>query len=302
MRRSHEYQGCQIRSLASDGAVMNPSALGGAGLGLRREFFTSLLSQVPAAIDFFEIAPENWMDLGGRMGRNLYRLTERYPFVCHGLSLSLGGPAPLDEAFLLRLKHFLEEHQIALYTEHLSYCSDDGQLYDLLPIPFTEAAVHYVAQRIRRTQDILQRRIAIENASYYVGAPIAEMDELSFIQAVLAEADCDLHLDVNNVYVNSVNHGFDPVHFIQQLPADRVVYLHTAGHHRQSPRLIIDTHGADVIEPVWDLLDAAYQHCGVVPTLLERDFNIPPLADLVLEIERIATCQHRHDSAQRQRA
>lgn len=299
---SHEYQGCQIRCLASDGTSMNLSPLAGAGLGLRREFFTGLLTQVPAAIDFFEIAPENWIDLGGRMGRNLHALTERYPFVCHGLSLSLGGPAPLDEVFLLRLKRFLAEHQIALYTEHLSYCSDDGQLYDLLPIPFTEAAVHYVAQRIRRTQDILQRRIAIENASYYVGAPIAEMDELSFIQAVLIEADCDLHLDVNNVYVNSVNHGFDPVHFIQQLPATRVVYLHIAGHHQQSPKLIIDTHGADVIEPVWDLLDVAYQHCGVVPTLLERDFNIPPLADLVLEIERIATCQQRHDPAQRQRA
>ena len=265
--------------------------LTGAGLGLRRELFTALLTQPPSAINFLEIAPENWIDLGGKTGRNLRQLTERYAFVCHGLSLSLGGPAALDELFLQRVKGFLTEHNIALYTEHLSYCTDDGHLYDLLPIPMTYAAVKYVAERIRRTQDILERRIAIENASYYVAAPMAEMDELSFIRAVLAEADCDLHLDVNNVYVNSVNHGFDAADFIRQLPAERIVYIHTAGHHRQAKDLIIDTHGADVIEPVWDLLDIAYQQGGVKPTLLERDLNIPPLAELILEVQRVATHQ-----------
>ena len=273
--------------------------LSGVGLGLRREFFAELLTQLPATIDFYEIAPENWIDLGGKMGRHLRSLTERVPFVCHGLSLSLGGPAPLDESFLHQIKDFLVTHDIALYTEHLSYCSDDGQLYDLLPIPFTAEAVRYVAERIRRTQDILERRIAVENASYYVAAPMADMDELSFIQAVLAEADCDLQLDVNNVYVNSVNHGFDPVHFIRQLPAGRVVYMHTAGHYQEAADLIIDTHGADVVEPVWDLLDTAYQHCGVVPTLLERDFNIPPLTELVQETGRIATYQQRYAPARR---
>lgn len=273
---------------------MHKQHLTGAGLGLRREFFNELLTQLPASVDFYEIAPENWMDLGGKTGRNLRMLTERVPFVCHGLSLSLGGPAPLDEAFLRRVKSFLTTHDIALYTEHLSYCSDDGHLYDLLPIPFTAEAVSYVAARIRRTQDILERRIAIENASYYVAAPIADMDELSFIQAVLTEADCDLQLDVNNVYVNSVNHAYDPAAFIRQLPAERVVYMHTAGHYQQAPDLIIDTHGADIIQPVWDLLDTAYQHCGVVPTLLERDFNLPPLAELVSEVERIASYQQRY--------
>jgi hypothetical protein len=204
---------------------------------------------------------------------------------------------PLNEAFLQDIKSFLKLHNIALYTEHLSYCSDHAQLYDLLPIPFTAEAVKHVATRIRQTQDMLERRIAVENASYYLAAPIADMDELSFIKAVLTEADCDLHLDVNNVYVNSVNHQFDPADFIQQLPAERVVYIHTAGHFQQAPDLIIDTHGASVIEPVWDLLATTYQHCGVVPTLLERDLNIPPLTELLPEVARIAEYQH----AQRQR-
>lgn len=276
--------------------------LHGAGLGLRRELLPALHSQVPDAIDFFEIAPENWMGLGGKTGRDLRMLTERHSFACHGLSLSLGGPMPLDETFLLNVKGFLREHDIALYTEHLAYCSDGGQLYDLLPIPFTAEAVSYVAKRIRRAQDILERRIAVENASYYVAAPMADMDEPSFVCAVIAEADCDLHLDVNNVFVNSVNHGFNPADFIRRLPAERVVYMHTAGHYRQAPDLLIDTHGAAVIEPVWDLLDIAYQHCGTVPTLLERDFNIPPLAELVGEVERIAGRQRHHDRARRQTA
>jgi hypothetical protein len=271
--------------------------LSGAGLGLRREHFNELLTQTPEAINFFEIAPENWMGLGGKRGRNLRQLTERHPFVCHGLTLSLGGFMPLNEAFLQDIKSFLKLHNIALYTEHLSYCSDHAQLYDLLPIPFTAEAVKHVATRIRQTQDMLERRIAVENASYYLAAPIADMDERSFIKAVLTEADCDLHLDVNNVYVNSVNHQFDPADFIQQLPAERVVYIHTAGHFQQAPDLIIDTHGASVIEPVWDLLATTYQHCGVVPTLLERDLNIPPLTELLPEVARIAEYQH----AQRQR-
>ena len=147
-----------------------------------------------------------------------------------------------------------------LYTEHLSYCSDDGHLYDLLPIPFTEEAVRYVAARIRRAQDILERRIAIENASYYTPSPVAEMDELDFIHAVLDEADCDLHLDVNNVYVNSVNHRYDPLEFIRALPTERIVYLHIAGHYNEADDLLVDTHGADVIDPVWALLDADLPH------------------------------------------
>lgn len=273
---------------------MTYSRLTGAGLGFRRELLHALETRVPEAIQFFEIAPENWIDMGGAYARALHRFTERYPFVLHGLSLSLGGPSPLDETLLHKIRQFMDQHAIALYTEHLSYCSDDGHLYDLLPIPFTGEAVNYVAQRIRRTQDILGRRIAIENASFYTNTPIAKMDELSFIRAVLSEADCDLHLDVNNVYVNSVNHRYDPVAFIQALPTERIVYMHIAGHYREADDLIVDTHGADVIDPVWQLLDEAYRVHGVVPTLLERDFNFPPLEILVSEVERIAQLQAQH--------
>lgn len=272
----------------------------GAGLGFRRELIPALKTRVPDAIDFFELAPENWIDMGGAFGRDLAGFTERYPFVCHGLSLSLGGPSPLDEVLLAKIRQFMDDHGMVLYTEHLSYCSDDGHLYDLLPIPFTDEAVSYVAARIRRAQDILERRIAIENASYYVASPIAGMDELAFIRAVLDEADCDLHLDVNNVYVNSVNHRYDPLEFIRALPTEHIVYLHVAGHYVEAPDLIVDTHGADVIDPVWSLLEETYRLHGVAPTLLERDFNIPPLAELAGEVEHIARIQaaytrHEHN-------
>ena len=264
------------------------------GLGFRRELIPALKRGVPDAIDFFEIAPENWIDLGGGAARDLRFFTERYPFVCHGLSLSIGSPAPLDEMLLQKIHRFLNQHQILLYTEHLSYCSDDGYLYDLLPIPFTGEAVKYVAERVRRTQDILERRIALENASFYVASPITDMREVDFIRAVLLEADCDLHLDVNNVYVNSINHGYDPMEFIRALPSDRIVYMHMAGHHKEAENLIIDTHSAEVIDPVWSLLDQTYGMHGVAPTLLERDFNIPPLDRLMREVQRIALIQAQH--------
>lgn len=278
---------------------MNSFNLHGAGLGFRRELLDALKVQVPTAIDFFEIAPENWIDFGGLQARDLRAFTERYPFACHGLSLSLGSPSPLDEMLVKRIKTFLQTHGIKLYTEHLSYCSDDGHLYDLLPIPFTEEAVHYVAARVRRVQDILETRIALENASFYVMAPIAGMSEVEFIRAVVAEADCLLHLDVNNIYVNSVNHNFDPLEFLRQMPSERIVYMHVAGHYNEAKNLIVDTHAADVIAPVWALLDQAYALHGVHPTLLERDFHIPPLDILVHEVEHIAQIQASHNHAQR---
>ncbi|MGD8378809.1 MAG: DUF692 domain-containing protein [Gammaproteobacteria bacterium] len=265
----------------------------GAGLGLRRALMGPLADTFPDSVNFLEVAPENWLTLGGSLGRQFRAFTERHPFVCHGLSLSLGGPAPLDEDFLVRLRDFLERHNIRCYSEHLSYCGDNGHLYDLLPIPFTEEAVDYVARRIRRTEEILQRRIAVENVSYYA-APGRAMDEITFINAVLERADCDLLLDVNNIYVNSINHGYDAETFLRALPAERVAYFHVAGHYVEAEDLRVDTHGADVIDPVWDLLDKAYEHCGVVPTLLERDFNIPPLATLLDEIDTIQRIQARH--------
>jgi uncharacterized protein (UPF0276 family) len=273
---------------------MRELSLHGAGLGLRRELIPDLKASIPDAIDFFELAPENWLDMGGTRRKDLHHFAERRPIVAHGLSLNLGGPAPLDEIFLKRVKRFLDEHGIALFTEHLSWCGDDGHLYDLLPIPFTDDAVRHVASRIRRTQEILERRIAIENASYYVAPAIAEMSESAFIRAVLTEADCDLHLDINNVYVNSVNFGFDARTFLDAMPAERIVYLHMAGHYQEAADLIIDTHGAAVIDPVWELLDHTYARIGTPPTLLERDYNIPPLNELLPEVERIRDLQQRH--------
>ncbi|MDX1455208.1 MAG: DUF692 domain-containing protein, partial [Gammaproteobacteria bacterium] len=246
----------------------------GAGLGLRRGLLRPLEESPPDNVDFFEVAPENWMagsdqnggELGGRLGRKFREFTERYPFVCHGLSLSVGGPAPLDEAFVKRVGTFLDTHGIRYYTEHLSYCSDDGHLYDLMPIPFTEAAVDYVAERIARVQDILGRRIGVENVSYYA-APGKEMEEIDFINAVLEKADCDLLLDVNNIIVNSINHRYDAESFLKALPRERVVYFHVAGHYVEAEDLRVDTHGSDVSDPVWELLDTAYAHFGPVPTL-----------------------------------
>jgi uncharacterized protein (UPF0276 family) len=251
------------------------------------------LAEAPdGQVDFLEVAPENWIGIGGRYVRQFHSLTERYPFVCHGLSLSIGSPAPLDEEFLKRLKLFLDTHRIRAYTEHLSYCSDDGHLYDLMPIPFTEEAVHHVAERIRRVQDILERRIAMENISYYA-APGKEMAEIEFINAVLEEADCDLLLDVNNIYVNSINHRYDAAEFLKALPGERISYCHVAGHHDEAEDLRVDTHGADVIDSVWQLLELAYRQFGVFPTLLERDFNIPPLRQLLDEVAEITRLQRR---------
>ena len=273
----------------------------GAGLGFRRELLAELKAAVPANIDFFELAPENWAGMGGRSARDLRHFTERHPFVCHGLSLSLGGPAPLDTALLQRIRAFMAEHGIGLYTEHLSWCADDHHLYELLPIPLTGDAVRWTAARIRQVQDILGCRIGIENASTYLSPPGAEMNEAAFISAVVAESDCLLHLDVNNIYVNSANFGFDPFAFLHALPLDRTCYIHVAGHYVEADGLLVDTHGAAVIDPVWALLTAAYERIGgTVPTCLERDFNIPDLAALSAEVGHIARLQSQAAGRQRQ--
>lgn len=237
-------------------------------------------------VDFLEVAPENWINVGGRYGRQLREYSERFPFTCHGLSLSIGSPAELDWELLKNIKGFLTEHRVSFYSEHLSYCSDHAQLYDLLPIPFTEAAVRYVAKRIRQVQDFLERPLIIENVSYYA-APQQEMTEAAFLQAVLEEADCELLLDVNNIYVNSINHRYDALEFLQALPGDRIAYGHVAGHYTEAEDLRVDTHGAAVIDPVWALLQQAYKLFGVFPTLLERDFNFPPVAELLAEVTAI---------------
>ena len=262
----------------------------GAGLGLRRPLIEPLMTEPSPEVDFMEVAPENWIGVGGRLGRQLRYFTERYPFVVHGLSLSIGSPAPLDEDLVRAVGAFMDEHGIRQYSEHLSYCSDDGQLYDLMPIPFTAEAVRWVASRVRRVQDILGRRIALENVSYYTPA-LTELGELAFTLAVLEEADCDLMLDINNIVVNSVNHGYDARAFLQAMPAQRIRYFHIAGHHVEAQDLRIDTHGAPVDDTAWSLLAEAYALFGPVPTLLERDFNFPPVAELLAEVRRIRSLQ-----------
>jgi uncharacterized protein (UPF0276 family) len=252
-----------------------------------------LQDHIPDEIAFFEIAPENWLGVGGRLGEALARITSQRPLVCHGLLLDLGGPDPLDHDLLRRLRRFLAVHDVVVYGDHLSFCAERGQLYELLPIPFTDEAIRHVAERVRRVQDALERRIAVENPSYYLTLA-RDIDEATFINGVLDEADCDLLLDINNVYVNSVNHGYDAEAFLARLPAGRIAYAHVAGHLREADGLVIDTHGAAVADPVWTLLESAYRRFGVFPTLLERDENIPPLAAVVAELARVRALQARH--------
>lgn len=273
--------------------LSQPAPVSGAGLGLRRAMLSEVLSAQTLPADFMEVAPENWIGVGGRYGRGFDAVCERVPMVLHGLSLSLGSPAPLDVELVEQVGDFMRQHGITRYTEHLSACSDDGHLYDLMPIPFTEDAVHHVSQRIREVQERLGCRMAIENVSYYAALQPQEMSELAFLLAVLDEADCDLLLDVNNVYVNSINHGYDATDFLSRMPTERIAYIHVAGHYQEAPDLIVDTHGADVIDPVWQLLAQTYRLHGVHPTLLERDFNLPPLPELASEVDIIRDLQRQ---------
>ena len=270
----------------------------GAGLGLRRPLADKLMADPPEDVDFMEIAPENWIHVGGALGKKLRFFTERYPFLIHGLSLSIGSPAPLDERLVRDIKAFMAQHKIRMYSEHLSYCGDDGQLYDLMPIPFTDDAVHYVAGRVQRVQDILEQRIALENVSYYAPSD-SSMTEKDFLLAVLEEADCDLMLDINNIVVNSINHRYDASDFLRDMPAERIRYFHLAGHYVEDEDLRIDTHGNAVDDQAWQLLTDAYELFGPVPTLLERDFNFPPLEELLDEVRRIKQLQLRYESSDR---
>ncbi|GAB6196044.1 HvfB family MNIO-type RiPP peptide maturase [Lysobacter xanthus] len=280
--------------------VLAPDAV---GLGLRRALLGPLQASSGKEIDFLEVAPENWMGIGGALGDSFQAVASRWPLVCHGLSLSLGGPGELDEPYLLRLRRFLDAHACPIYSEHLSACSDaQGQLYDLMPLPFNRAAVDHVVARIRRTQDVLGRRIAVENISYYatLDAGPSPLREIDFLNDVLDRADCDLLLDVNNIVVNATNHRYDAREFLQALPGERIAYIHVAGHHDEAEDLKIDTHGSAVVDPVWALLEEAYALFGPRPTLLERDFNLPPFAELLEELHGVRSrlagrgATHRH--------
>ncbi|TDQ59723.1 hypothetical protein EDC45_0382 [Mesocricetibacter intestinalis] len=297
--------------------------LSGSGLGYRRDLAEGFLS-LPAdhnAIQFIEVAPENWIKMGGAARYQFDRAAERFPLAVHGLSLSLGGQAPLDRNLLKHIKQLMQQYQSTFFSEHLSYCECEGHLYDLLPMPFTEEAVKHVARRISEVQDFLGMRISLENTSYYLHSPTSTMNEVEFLNAITEEADCGIHLDVNNIYVNGVNHGLlDPYVFLDQVNMERVDYIHIAGHdeehsaaqpvieaaeqesfnkvkgeYRYLPELLVDTHGEAVKGNVWDLLEYAYQRLPYIPpTLLERDFNFPPFAELYAEVEHIAGLQKKY--------
>ena len=269
---------------------MQMDFVNGAGLGLRRGLLGALQDCSKREVDFLEVAPENWIGVGGRLGKQLRALSERLPLLCHGLSLNLGGFAPLDIELLKAIKGFLEQHGVRGYSEHLAACADHGQLYDLMPLSFSEESVLRIAERVRIVQDVLERPLIIENVSAYARLP-GELDEADFVRAVLERADCQLLLDVNNVYVNSLNFGFDAEAYIAAMPSERIAYLHVAGHYDQAADLKIDTHGAPVSHPVWELLAETYRHFGPRPTLLERDFNLPALDVLAQEVAQIARRQ-----------
>ncbi len=276
----------------------------GAGLGLRREMLNELVDIPAEMVRFFEIAPENWMNAGGIYANQLRSFSERFPFVCHGLSLSIGSADEIDVPFVQSIKRFMQDHDIKLYTEHLSWCSYKGHLYDLLPIPFTYESARWVASKVRQVQDILGMAISLENASYYFRPPGSDMEEADFIKMVINESGCNFHLDVNNIFVNSQNLGFDAQKYLRQLPLNKVNYLHVAGHYVDEDGFIIDTHGADVIDPVWDLLADAYtlidQDATRLPTCLERDFHFPRLESLLAELDKINSIQQRSGDANHQ--
>lgn len=263
------------------------------GLGLRRGLMDAIESAPAGDFDFLECAPENWIGVGGALGARFGALAARFPVTLHGLSLSLGGTEPLDDTLLDGIAGFMQRHGIHHYSEHLSYSADDGHLYDLMPLAFDEATVAHVAARIDRVQQRLGRRIAIENVSYYA-APWQRMPEADFVNAVLEAGDCDLLLDVNNVFVNAINHRYDARTFIDAMPIARIAGYHVAGHYDEADDLKIDTHGAPVKDNVWALLGHAYARHGVQPTLLERDFNYPAWAELQRELSRIRTLQAAH--------
>lgn len=270
------------------------SKTGMVGLGLRRDIAEEILDNRILTPDFLEFAPENWMGMGGAWRRIMDRAVEAYPITCHGLSLSLGSPEEIDWAFVRELKEFLDTNKVKIYSEHLSYTkSKNAHLYDLLPIPFRQDAIDHVVDRIRRVQDALERPLAIENVSYYT--PVAaEMSEIEFVGEIVERANCNILLDVNNVYVNAFNHNYDAKGFIGRLPLDRVAYIHMAGHEQVEPDLIIDTHGQPIIDPVYELFEWTIQKMDPVPVLLERDYNFTDLEQIQEELARIKGILKRH--------
>ena len=257
----------------------------GAGIGLRREFYAHL-PETARALDWVEIIPENFLTLGGRPQRALDACAGRWPVLPHGVALDIGGPQPLDEAYLSGLRALVERVDAPFFSDHLCYTRlRGGHLYDLLPLPFSEEAVEHVVPRVREVMARVGRPFLLENPSYYARMPGGTLPEATFLRHVVEEADCGLLLDVNNVYVNARNHGYDPRAFVDVLPLERVVQVHLAGHERQ-PDVLLDTHGGPVCDDVWSLFHYVLERTGPVSTLMEWDQDIPSLEAVLDEADR----------------
>jgi uncharacterized protein len=255
----------------------------GFGLGLRPDHYEAILADRPP-VDFFEALTENYLVPGGKALHYLDRVRQEYPLVLHGVSLSIGSTEPIDRDYLKALKALKQRVEPAWVSDHLCWTGTGGvNLHDLMPLPYSREALKHLVPRIREVQDFLGERILLENVSSYVAYESSEMHEWEFLAELSHEADCLLLLDVNNVYVNSANHHFDPDDFIRAMPADRVAQIHLAGHERQET-FIIDTHDAPIVDEVWALYRRTYQRLGAVSTMIERDANIPPLGELLAEL------------------
>ncbi len=257
----------------------------GYGLGLRPDYYETILSEKPE-IDWFEIISENYMVEGGKALYYLDKIRADYPVVMHGVSLSIGGTDPLDQEYLRRLKQLAATTEPEWISDHLCWTQHSSHnFHDLLPLPYTEEAINHVATRIQQVQDYLGRQILLENVSSYLNYIDSELTEWDFFSAVVEKADCLMLFDVNNVYVSAVNHGFDPLEYLNSVPSERVRQFHLAGH-KNYGHYVIDTHDHPVVEPVWDLYEKALARFGPVSTLIERDDRMPPLAELMAELQR----------------
>ncbi len=257
----------------------------GFGLGLRTDHYRAILDTHPP-IDWFEVLSENYMIPGGKPLYFLDQIREYYPMVMHGVSLSIGSTDPLNWDYLKQLKNLSARIQPAWISDHLCWTGINKQnMHDLLPLPYTAETIRHVIQRVKTVQDFLGQQILLENVSSYITFKNSELSEWDFLSTIATEADCKILLDINNIYVSSFNHGFDPLEYLRGIPTDRVQQFHLAGHTNNTDH-IIDTHDAPIVDPVWQLYAAAVKRFGRIATMIERDDHIPPLGELLIELDR----------------
>lgn len=258
----------------------------GIGLGLRRELASQTLES-KSRIDWLELVPENYMGLGGACRERLDSAREQFPLVTHGINLSIGSTDDLNAEYLRKLKQLLDYIDAPWFSDHLCFTSCDGiYMHDLLPLPRSKEAINLIAEKVKRVQGTIERPFLLENISYYMNVPGSEMNDSQFLAEVVEKADCGLLLDVNNVYVNSLNHDFDPFQYLDQIPLDRTVQIHVAGH-KQGVDYVIDTHGSSVVEPVFQLLQYVLERVEAKGVMLERDQNFPEFEEILTEVDRI---------------